>query len=172
MKATRLFFALLFLFGAMVSYSQTVNNIPIKDIDVEYIEIVGKSAKAFSRKLKVNLDFGQENRAFTQVDSQIKDENGNAIEFNSMVDALNFMNQNGFEFVQVYSTDDSENYLMRKKKANGKSSIIEFNSLIMDLNWMYRMGYEFVQAYSSDISESYFMNKKQEQPKGTKNPSN
>ncbi len=114
MKATKVFFALLFLFGAKLSYSQTVNNTPIKDIDVEYIEIVGKSAKAFSRKLKVNLDFGQKNRAFTQVDSQIKDKNGNTIEFNSMIDALNFMDQNGYEFVQVQYPID-KNYCYESK---------------------------------------------------------
>ena len=52
---------------------------------------------------------------------EIRDENDKAVEFNSMIDALNFMTANGYEFVQAYafsvaSGPNVYHYLMRKSK--------------------------------------------------------
>ena len=104
----------------LVARSQTVNDIPLKDIDVEYVEIVGTS-RVLSSKLTVEIDFGQENKLFSSdKDTRIKDVNGKNMIFNSMIDALNFMTKNGYEFVQAYAvTISSQNvyhYLLRRKK--------------------------------------------------------
>ena len=110
---------LLIAFGFSGSFAQTVNGTPLKDIDVDYVQIVGK-AKAMSAKVTVDIDFGQENSYWTNKDTQINDENGNKIVFNSMIDALNFMSKNGYEFVTAYTvTLGNQNvyhYLMNKKK--------------------------------------------------------
>ncbi len=83
--------------------AQTVNDIPLKDIDVEYVQIVGTS-KLLSTKLTIQIDFGQHTKFFSSRNETIvRDENGKAIDFNSMIDALNFMSQNGFEFVNAYA---------------------------------------------------------------------
>lgn len=119
MKKQLLFIAIcvLFSFGAS---SQTVNDIPVKDIDVDYVQIVGTS-KLFSNKLTIEIDFGQENKVFKDKDTRVKDENGKNMVFNSMVDALNFMTKNGYEFVQAYAFAVGTNqniyhYLLRKSK--------------------------------------------------------
>jgi spore germination protein YaaH len=113
-----LIFAVLFLSPLLV-YSQTVNDIPIKEINVEYIQIVGTS-KLLSTKVTIEIDFGQRNKLFNFNDTAVKDENGKLLELNSMIDALNFMNKNGYEFVQAYVlTIGSQNvyhYLMRKRQ--------------------------------------------------------
>lgn len=101
-------------------HSQTVNDIPIKDIDVEYIQIVGTS-KLLSSKLTIEIDFGQENKLFSSDnDTRIKDTNGKRMVFNSMIDALNFMSSNGYAFVQAYAfavgSQNVYHYLMKKKK--------------------------------------------------------
>ncbi len=101
--------------------AQTVNDIPIKDIDVEYVQIVG-TAKLLSNKLTINIDFGQENKLFSSDrDTRIKDVNGKNMVFNSMIDALNFMTRNGYEFVQAYTVvvanQNVYTYLLRRKKA-------------------------------------------------------
>jgi hypothetical protein len=106
-----------FIFGAQ---SQTVNDIPLKDIDVNYVEIVGTS-RVLSSKLTVEIDFGQENKLFSSdKDTRIKDVNGKNMIFNSMIDALNFMTTNGYEFVQAYavttSNQNAYHYLLKKKK--------------------------------------------------------
>lgn len=100
--------------------AQTVNDIPIKDIDVEYVQIVGTS-KLFSTKLTIQIDFGQRTKFFSSgTETIVKDENGKALDFNSMIDALNFMSKNGFEFVNAYvitiSNQNVYHYLLRNRK--------------------------------------------------------
>ena len=107
------------IIGLTSVHSQTVNDVPIKNIDVEYIQIVGTS-KMLSNKLTIELDFGQEDKLFNAKDTQVKDENGKRLEFNSMIDALNFLSKNGYEFVDAYAiTIGNQNvyhYMLRKKK--------------------------------------------------------
>jgi hypothetical protein len=119
----------LFLIGLIVVSSfalnaQTVNDIPIKDIDVEYVQIVGTS-KLFSTKLTIQIDFGQRTRFFSSgKETIVKDEEGKALEFNSMIDALNFMSKNGFEFVNAYAisigNQNVYHYILRNKKSKPK----------------------------------------------------
>ncbi|WP_373519557.1 hypothetical protein [Pricia sp.] len=111
-----------FMLGILTVSSQgiKVNDRPIGEIDVEYIEIV-VTARALSHKVNVEIDFGQDTNFFSgSKQTRIEDEDGKRIKFNSMIDALNFMNKNGFEFVQAYvvDTDDSTicHYLMKRKE--------------------------------------------------------
>ncbi len=95
----------------------------MKDIDVDYVQIIGTS-KAFSTKLTIGLDFGQHTKMFsTGKETIVKDETGTPIDFNSMIDALNFMSKNGFEFVTAYivtvSNQNVYYYLLRHKKNDG-----------------------------------------------------
>ncbi len=104
--------------------AQTVNDIPLKDIDVEYVQIVGTS-KLLSTKLTIEIDFGQRTKFFsTGKETIVKDEVGRAVDFNSMIDALNFMSANGYEFVNAYAiTIENRNvyhYLLRNKKHKAK----------------------------------------------------
>lgn len=98
---------------------QTVNDIPISEIDVEYIQIIGTS-KLLSNKVTIQIDFGQENKYWSNKDTQVKDENGKLVVFNSMIDSLNFLSENGYEFVNAYAiTIGNQNvyhYMLRKKK--------------------------------------------------------
>lgn len=112
-----------FLAGALLLaagvQAQTVNDVPLKDIDVDYVEIVGTS-KLMSTKLNISLDFGQQTKLFSAgKEVMVKDEGGKNIEFNSMVDALNFMAKNGFEMVQAYivsaNNQNVYHYLLHKK---------------------------------------------------------
>lgn len=111
--------AAILLTSFITANSQTVNDIPLKDIDVEYVQIVG-SEKPFTNKMVVEIDFGQEHRAFSDKDTRIKDERGKSLTFNSMIDALNFMVKNNYEFVQAYamvtSSKHTNHYLLRRRK--------------------------------------------------------
>lgn len=111
---------LMFIASFLPSFAQTVNGVPIKEIDVEHIQIVGVT-KMMSTKVTIHIDFGQRNKIFNNRDTEIRDENDKAVEFNSMIDALNFMTANGYEFVQAYafsvaSGPNVYHYLMRKSK--------------------------------------------------------
>lgn len=110
------------MIGGTLSFStfaQRVNETPLKDIDVEYVQIV-ETSKLLSTKVTIQLDFGQRNKRFDLKDTQVYDEEGSLLKFNSMIDALNFMAANGYEFVNAYAiTTGNTNvyhYLLRKGK--------------------------------------------------------
>lgn len=119
MKKT--FLIALISLSSLALKAQTVNDVPIKDIDVEYVQIVG-SSRTFSNKLSIEIDFGQKTKFFSlNDDTTLKDEQGKTLVFNSMIDALNFMSKNGYEFVNAYtmSVDNQKvyHYLLRNKKS-------------------------------------------------------
>lgn len=99
-------------------FSQTVNGKLIKDLDVDYVEIVGWN-KIFSKKVTVEIDFGQVDKFFKSKDTEIRDENDKRVVFNSMIDALNFMSKSGYEFVTAYIVKEGDSskyhYILRKK---------------------------------------------------------
>lgn len=64
-----------------------------------YCELVG-SQKFLSSKVTVQIDFGQQTSLFS--DNRLVDENGDVVVFNSMVDAMNYMGELGWEFEQAY----------------------------------------------------------------------
>lgn len=65
-----------------------------------YCELVG-TTKFMSKKVTVLVDYGQQMKL--SKDHRIMDEStGKAKAFNSMVDAMNFMGQQGWEFSQAY----------------------------------------------------------------------
>lgn len=83
-----------------------------------YAQIMGVQ-KFLSTKVNITVDFGQARGFFT--DTRLRDEKTGQLQtFNSMVDALNFMAQDGWEFVQAYTiTVGQQNvyhYLLRRKR--------------------------------------------------------
>ena len=116
----KLLFVLALAFLGQQVFSQTVNDVPIKDIDVAYVQIVGYS-KLMSTKLNISIDFGQATNIWTKgVKTVVKDENGKMMKFNSMIDALNFMNDNGYKFETAYAfaIGNQNVYHFLLKKAN------------------------------------------------------
>lgn len=116
----KIFVLLALLAGALSMKAQTVNGILIKDIDSDYMQIVG-TAKFMSTKLSILLDFGQNTKLFSGgKETIVKDENGKNMEFNSMVDALNFFSKHGYEFASAYvvtvGNQNVYHYLLKKKK--------------------------------------------------------
>jgi len=86
-----------------------------------YCEIVGVARFLNPNKVTVQLDFGEEMKAWT--DNRIRDpKTGKPIVFNSMVDALNYMGERGWEFVQAYAVTTSNqnvyHYLLKKPFTN------------------------------------------------------
>ncbi|RPD41548.1 hypothetical protein [Chitinophaga barathri] len=67
----------------------------------KYCELIA-TAKMFSTKVTIEIDFGQEKKFFEFKDARIKDDLGKAKNFNSVVDALNYMGSLGWKFVDAY----------------------------------------------------------------------
>lgn len=64
-----------------------------------YCQIVG-TAKLLSNKVNVEIDFGQAKGFWS--DNRLRGEDGKPMTFNSMVDAMNWMGADGWEFMQAY----------------------------------------------------------------------
>lgn len=95
----------------------TVDGVEINKLSVNYIEIVGTDVGIFSKKLVVAIDYGQEKKNFSSP-SFVKDERGTHV-FYSMVDALNFFENNGWQYVNNYlvtvQTTNVYHFLLKKK---------------------------------------------------------
>lgn len=94
-----------------------VDGTNINDLDIKYVELVGRAKFLSLTKIKVFVDYGQD---FSWKQQTIKNASGKNAAFNSMVDALNFMEANGWEYVHNYlvqtDSDLTYKYLLRKRE--------------------------------------------------------
>ena len=99
----KLFFLSLFYFISQASFSQVyVNEVNINEKAGKYILLVGVNTSIFGTKYQIYVDYGQKVKNFKTY--KIKDANGKVKKFNTMMDALNFMYDNGWDFVN-YSAE-------------------------------------------------------------------
>lgn len=66
-----------------------------------FCEIIG-TGKVLSSKVKIQIDFGQKTSYFGKYKTFMVDESGKEIEFNSMVDAMNYLAKFRWKFEQAY----------------------------------------------------------------------
>ena len=107
-------------------YSLVVADVDIMKLeDVEYIELVGQQ-KLMSFQVNVFVDYGQKAQLFGKVQT-IRDDskgtfaNGTGMnkDFKSMIDALNFFNSRGWEYVNQYvvtSANSNVYHILLKRK--------------------------------------------------------
>lgn len=102
------------LFSLAGNSQVIVNDVNINELDIVYVELVGR-AKLNPTKIKVIVDYGQ---PFSFKSQAIRGAQGDKAAFNSMIDALNFMEANGWEFVSNYvvmsGTEVTTRYILRK----------------------------------------------------------
>lgn len=87
-----------------------------------YCEIIGVM-QFMSTKVKVAIDLGESEKAWH--DHRLVDENGEKIKFSSMIEALNYMSERGWELEQAYSSPSEKasatRYIMSKVIFEGES---------------------------------------------------
>jgi len=115
MKKYITLFALLFsmsLSGQVLVDGVNINDLP----EIEYCQVL-ISGKMFSRKLVVNIDYGQEK--FGNKNSKVENASGKQRKFNTPMDVLNFMAYNKWDYVDAFSAivggDLVYHYLIKKK---------------------------------------------------------
>lgn len=84
-----------------------------------FCELLGMG-KFMSTKVIVTVDFGQKTKYWSGDAKQyLVDDEGEKLEFNSMVDAMNYMGKRGWEFEQAYvvtsSNQNTYHWLLSKK---------------------------------------------------------
>lgn len=93
-----------------------VDGTDINNLNIKYIEMVGQS-KILSMSIKIAIDYGQD---FSWKAQTVKSADGKTASFNSIVEALNFLDVNGWEYVNNYiiqatSGEVTYRYLLKKK---------------------------------------------------------
>lgn len=94
-----------------------VDGTNINDLDIKYIEMVGQSKVLSLTKIKLFIDYGQD---FSWKQQTVETADGKNAGFNSVIDALNFLDANGWEYVNNYVIDNNGaltyKYLLRRKE--------------------------------------------------------
>jgi len=93
-----------------------VDGTDINNLNIKYIEMVGQS-KILSMSIKIAIDYGQD---FSWKAQTVKTVDGKTASFNSIVEALNFFDVNGWEYVNNYiiqtpAGEVTYRYLLKKK---------------------------------------------------------
>jgi len=107
------------LIGATATLAQKVNGVAVKDFTVEYIEIAEYPSTGIS--IRIAVDYGQKGKLWSNAESVLTDNEGKHMYFNSMIAALNFMYQNGYELVNTYTLKSGDDliprYVLKRKKS-------------------------------------------------------
>ncbi|MDX9854410.1 MAG: hypothetical protein RBS81_11560 [Tenuifilaceae bacterium] len=122
----KLLLTLIITISALAAKSQTVNGISLDKIDATYIDIV-EYKKFVSDKVNILLDYGQRSHIIYNEEQFVKDKNGKDMEFNSIIDALNFLSKYGYEYIDSYITVSKESstchfLLKQKEKPTGNKA--------------------------------------------------
>ena len=118
----KLFLLIAFIFIGLNSFSQETN--PAKD--TEQYCILRISDIAFSNKISIDVDFGQERKALR--DNRMRDEESKKLKkFNSEADALNYMGQLGWKMVNAFPYIRDKNSCTQYvfKKITGKETEVK-----------------------------------------------
>ncbi len=111
---------LLALFVALDLQGQTVSKIKLSDIDAEYIKLI--PFDRISNRVAIDVDFGQVDETFNMKDRKLMDEEGNVREFNSIIQAINYVCGFGYELLNVYTEGTIGStypyYILHRKSVN------------------------------------------------------
>ena len=105
----------LLLLVSTISFGQIyVGKSDINTRHLQYIEIWDKPIKSTEKSYAI-VDYGQTTDKDNKSSWRISNRNGVPIEFNGIVNILNYMYRNGWEIMHNKSTDGYESYLMKRR---------------------------------------------------------
>ena len=107
-----------------------VNKKNINLLEIQYIEVWDKFQGAEDVYFAM-VDYGQKDDA-TDLEGhalRITSKKGSTSRFNSMVEILNFLHQNGWELVQVKEIGKYESSYLMRKKTSDINSLVDRSSI-------------------------------------------
>ena len=117
-------FILLLIFP-FLSFGQTLNNIPISELDVKYIQIVGTQKLLKMYEVIINVNYGQVGKFKDAKKSIVYDANGKPMTFNGMMDVVNFFSNYGYKLELAYPVSNGQSnvyhYIMYNENATNLS---------------------------------------------------
>ncbi len=120
MKKQFLFILLLFVYSRGFSQTDTTR--------IEQYCTVVSTPRLLSSKVTIDIDYGEKRSIWK--DNRLKDEDGKLKKFNSVIDALNFMGNNGWQLVNAFPVSTANNtytYHYVFRKLFSKAETMEIN---------------------------------------------
>jgi len=113
MKRLILFIAL-YTFAPILGFGQvTVDGVNINKLSITYCQLEA-ARKVSLKSYTVTIDYGQSHVPLKP--QKIAGPDGELMDFNSMVDALNFMDDNGWELISTHSNTPVHYYLLKREE--------------------------------------------------------
>tara|TARA_R110000803_G_C11733625_1_gene290000 strand:- start:116 stop:472 length:357 start_codon:yes stop_codon:yes gene_type:complete len=95
----KVFLTVAMMVAGLVTQAQVmVDGVDITTTDAKYVELLGVAKLLNPQEVKVIVDYGQDVKWNSKMQI-IKGSDGKVRSFESMVDALNYFDRNGFEYV-------------------------------------------------------------------------
>jgi len=106
-----------------ISFGQIVDGKKISELNAPFIQAVGTTKLMKPFQVTLYLDFGQISKVSETKKGHVYNEStGKLMSFNGMMDVMNMMDKNGYEYVDAYtvSTQGASvyHYIYRKKEPN------------------------------------------------------
>lgn len=104
----KILFILTLMLTSFISVNAQTINDSIQTVQTRevYCEVAGYE-KLLSTKLNIVIDYGQANKD----KKYAKDDEGKTKTFNSMIDACNYMSENGWTFVNAYPISTGQQHI-------------------------------------------------------------
>lgn len=102
----KLLIIVMICFTISIAHAQST---PTNTTEYIYCQLIGRPK--LNATISVSIDIGQKIKPF----SEVVDKNNKPIIFNSMVDAMNYMGQNGWEIVYTNALPPNVHYWLLKK---------------------------------------------------------
>ncbi|MEH6582992.1 MAG: hypothetical protein V7754_13715 [Halioglobus sp.] len=112
---SQFFVVLCLIFTTSLAHSQQISKSSYENQTEEYVAITA-IGKAFSTKWKVEVDFGQAFEWSVKNKDLLRDNKGKVVSFASPIDALNFLNSQGWSLVNASADADYFYAIMRRAK--------------------------------------------------------
>ena len=108
------------LIGYCTSVAQIIGDIHLADINADYMQLTFDDR--IGGKVSVNIDYGQASAEYHPRDTQLRTDAKKAMEFNSVIDAINFLGKYDYGLSEVYTlTKDATStpfYILKKESKN------------------------------------------------------
>ncbi len=92
--------AALFLFAGLPAFSQDSTRVE------QYCDVLA-TPRLLSNRVTIDIDYGEKRSIWK--DNRLKDEEGRVKKFNSVIDALNYMGNNGWTLVNAFPVNTGTN---------------------------------------------------------------
>ena len=108
--------------GGLSSYAQTLNDIPISELDAQYIQIMGTAKALKPFQVTIRVDYGQMTKVKDYKKGQVLDEDGKPVAFNGMMGVVNFFAEYDYILEMAYPVGGGQggpsvyHYIMKKSK--------------------------------------------------------